>query len=592
MAHNVSLSAGTQLSMLYARGSVFACTGRFARCPDREYTTAAARSEQLQDLIVRPTVTSSSPACAKWTPTSSARWRRRARPTTPTSRPEAAERDRRLQALEIANRLAEERERSQELATSQSQLEHDVDQARQELGRAERQLEWERSRRALVEMRSTCSAGIEGVTGLPDLPAMSGRINEMLDSCEQLAVVVITVDDDRVIAPLPDVRRRLVQEIAARTFAFLHAYPGSFAGSLGSEDVVAVIPVQEDPEAFHRSLIALHHALSEPMDLIDVRAVASVQFGVAIAPGHGIRPNALLSRARLAAQAARSNRPSGPVVAYFEESVEARQMMRTFVRERLASAIEAGDVDVHFQPVVDMATGEVTSAEALVRWTDVERGPISPGLFIPLAEETELIVELGGFVLRRACLDAVSWPVGRSGLPLLVSVNVSAAQLVGGVLVEQVDEALALSGLPAHRLAVELTETTLARSDQASSTLSRLRERGVKVEIDDFGTGYSSFSYLTNFPVDAVKIDKSFVDRIASNVDDAAITQAIIQMAHSLRLTVIAEGIEMPGQVEVLRQQGCDALQGYLFAKPMSTADLATWLRRPVPAVEHASALA
>ena len=242
--------------------------------------------------------------------------------------------------------------------------------------------------------------------------------------------------------------------------------------------------------------------------------------------------------------------------------------------------MELDHLNVWFQPIVNAATTGVVGAEALVRWNDDERGMLMPGDFIPIAEETGMIVDLGGYVMRRACVEAATWPPIAPGVYPSVSVNVSAAQLTDGVLLKQIDEALAVSGLAANRLAIELTESTLAQVDDAKRYLSAIRKQGVRVEIDDFGTGYSSFSYLTNFPVDTVKIDKSFVDRIAGSVDDAAITQAIIQMAHSLRLTVVAEGIETTGQLEVLRTQGCDDLQGYLFARPMPGIEFSTWLGR------------
>jgi EAL domain-containing protein (putative c-di-GMP-specific phosphodiesterase class I) len=302
-----------------------------------------------------------------------------------------------------------------------------------------------------------------------------------------------------------------------------------------------------------------------------------VQLGVALAPDHGIRANGLLSRARLAAQAARQQRPYSSPVAVFEASVEHRQQMRTFVHERLGDAIADDHIEVYYQPIMNARTNDVSGAEALVRWIDPERGLISPAQFIPLAEETGQIVQLGGYVLQRACCEAAGWPM-IDGRELTISVNVSAAQIAAGTIVSQVEAALLMSGLRPHRLALEITESSLATHGEIVTILQSLRAKGIRVEIDDFGTGYSSFSYLTRFPVDTVKIDKSFVDRIATGVDDAAITQAIITMAHSLRLTVVAEGIEQEDQAAVLRAQGCDEFQGWLFSKALPPAELLKWL--------------
>ncbi len=266
------------------------------------------------------------------------------------------------------------------------------------------------------------------------------------------------------------------------------------------------------------------------------------------------------------------------MVALFTNEVEERQRLRNFVREQLPQALADSQISVHYQPVLDARTGLVQSAEALVRWRDPVRGFISPAEFIPLAEETGQVVELGSYVLQQACCEAAGWLADARGHVPDIAVNVSAAQLLGGVLVSQVDAALLLSGLPPHRLAVELTETDLATATDSLSTLQAIRERGVRVKIDDFGTGYSSFGYLTRFPVDCVKIDKSFVDRIVIGESDAAITAAIIVMAYVLKIDVIAEGVEQREQADVLTSQGCDGLQGYLFSKPLAALDFQSWL--------------
>jgi EAL domain-containing protein (putative c-di-GMP-specific phosphodiesterase class I)/GGDEF domain-containing protein len=485
---------------------------------------------------------------------------------------------RRLRMLDVADRVESERLESDRLRSSQVELERVVTEARVELAHAEQALEWERSRRSLVEYRVGGGVGIEPITGLPNLASISAAVAKLLDSLSRVAIVVITVDEDRLVAPMPDVRQRMMQELSARLHAFLKRHEGAVAGALGSDDLVAVIPIPHDTADLSVTLNHLHAQLARPIDVTDRKITVTVQLGVAVAPDHGIRGNALLSRARLAAQAARRQRPHTTPVAVFEASVERRQQLRTFVHERLDNALAQEHLAVYYQPIVNAATGRVTGAEALVRWFDPEKGLITPNQFIPLAEETGQIIHLGGYVLQRACREAVSWPA-HHGRNLTISVNVSAAQIVGGAILTQVETALKTSGLRPDRLALELTESTLATHSDAVHVLQQLRDKGIRVEIDDFGTGYSSFSYLTRFPVDTVKIDKSFVDRIATGADDAAITKAIISMAHSLRLTVIAEGIEHEDQAVVLREQGCDEFQGWLYQKALPASDFVSWLR-------------
>lgn len=483
---------------------------------------------------------------------------------------------RRREMFDLSGRLEDERKRAEQIRAEQHEMQRKIEAAAEGLAQAERQLELERSRRSLVELRSARDPGIEPRTGLPSLAAIAGGVTKLLDELRRVAVVIVTVDDDRVAAPLPNDRQRLLQEMSARAHAFLKRIDGAFAGSLGSEDIVGIFPIDEGIvitellEDFHRQLV-------RPVDLIERTVAVNVQLGVAVAPDDGIRANGLLSRARLAAQTARQSRPYGAPIAMFEQAVEDSQQLRIFVHERLGRAVDAGHIEVLFQPKVDSWTHAAIGAEALVRWTDPARGPISPAVFIPYAEETGHIIELGGHVLTRACCDAAAWPVV-NGQRTKLSVNVSASQFTDGILIAQVEAALLVSGLAPDQLALELTESALARTAEVTPVLTDLRARGITIEIDDFGTGYSSFGYLTRFPVDCVKIDKSFVDRVAMSPDDAAITQAIITMAHSLRLSVVAEGVETEEQAAVLRDQGCDSLQGWLFAKAMSQSDFVSRL--------------
>ncbi len=330
-----------------------------------------------------------------------------------------------------------------------------------------------------------------------------------------------------------------------------------FAGSLGTEDLVAVVPGDLDATMVS-TLQELNDQLTLPMVLAGRTLGVTVQLGVAAGPIHGLRANPLLSRARLTARAARRSRPVGPVVAIFDPVVEERLRTRAFVAEELPRALRNGLIEVHYQPIVALKTGRIVGAEALARWNHPERGVMPPSLFVPLAEETGHVAQLGEYVLHHALEEASRWPVR-----LAVSVNVSPLQLSDGLILEQVDEALTSSGLEPDRLCVELTESILTDSALAKETLSELRSRGCKVRIDDFGCGYSSLGYLSSFPVDGLKVDRSFIERVHENANEAAITQAIVTMAHAMNLDVVAEGLEHPEQLAVLRKQGYDSYQGW-----------------------------
>src|SRR5690606_15336236 len=240
---------------------------------------------------------------------------------------------------------------------------------------------------------------------------------------------------------------------------------------------------------------------------------------------------------------------------------------------------EAGQLEAFYQPKLDLSLDSLQAAEALVRWRHPERGLVSPAEFIPLAEETGLIGAIGEFVLRRAANQACEWRDMGLG-DIRVSVNVSVHQLRQGNLTTLVQGVLEETGLPAHLLELELTESQLLDNvESVLHTLNQLRLLGVKLAIDDFGTGYSSLSYLKRFPVDYLKIDRTFVRDLTEHGEDAAITRAIIAMAHSLELKVVAEGVEEQQQLDFLKSQGCDEIQGFLISRPVEAQPFATLLR-------------
>jgi EAL domain-containing protein (putative c-di-GMP-specific phosphodiesterase class I) len=240
----------------------------------------------------------------------------------------------------------------------------------------------------------------------------------------------------------------------------------------------------------------------------------------------------------------------------------------------LRAAVAAGGISMHLQPVFEIDGGAIVGAEALARWSHPERGMVPPAMFIPVAEETGLIVEIGRQILVDACREASRWAVVE-GSPLAVNVNVSAVQLAGSGLVDDVRRALDLSGLAPELLTLEITESVLADDTRKVHTrLEELKALGIRLSIDDFGTGYSSLSYLQTFPVDEIKIDRSFVAKLSPEDRDGHVfVRAIVELARGLGLDTVAEGIERTDQLEVLRQLGCKLGQGYLVARPMEPAE-------------------
>jgi EAL domain-containing protein (putative c-di-GMP-specific phosphodiesterase class I) len=245
----------------------------------------------------------------------------------------------------------------------------------------------------------------------------------------------------------------------------------------------------------------------------------------------------------------------------------------------LRVALEQGEFELHYQPKVNTATGQMHGAEALLRWTHPVRGAISPAEFIPVAEECGLIGIIGAWVMREACRQARAWQL--AGLPpLRVAVNLSPSQFRQGNIVAMIRDALGDAGLEARYLEIELTETAvMTDAEESIAILEKLSAMGVLVSVDDFGTGYSSMSYLRRFPIDKLKIDRSFISEVMTRPDDASIVRAIVSLAHSLRLKVVAEGVESPEQLEFLRSVGCDQYQGYHFSRALPASQFETLVR-------------
>jgi len=325
------------------------------------------------------------------------------------------------------------------------------------------------------------------------------------------------------------------------------------------------------PEVVETLARRILESFATPFALDGYEVFISTSIGVAIFPVDGDDLETLLKNADVAMYQAKQKGRNR--IELYADAMSARAVRRLTLENHLRKAMEAGQFELWYQPIANLKTGRIESAEALIRWQHPELGWVPPGEFIPVCEESGLIVPMGEWILRTVCAQNVAWQ--REGLtPIPVAINISGQQLRSDATVELVRQVLETTGLSPQHLILELTESILMQGEgEASTALQALARLGVGLAIDDFGTGYSSLSYLKHFPVNTVKIDKSFVLEVTSDADDAAITSAIIAMGSALGLKVIAEGVERQDQVAFLREQGCDAIQGYLVGYPLAAPE-------------------
>jgi diguanylate cyclase (GGDEF)-like protein len=433
------------------------------------------------------------------------------------------------------------------------------------------------------EQRITQLAFNDVLTGLPNRTMFQQQLDQSFRASEGngglFALHCLDLDQFKVINdtlghPAGDA---LLIEAGQRV---LQAARGHFVARLGGDEFVVLQSVGDDRNAIDRLAREILATMAKPFAIDGNELVPSTSIGIAIAPDDGSDGETLLRNADLALY--RAKEAGRGTYAFFEESLNERAQERRQLETDLRLALERGEFELHYQPLFDLDKNRVCSFEALLRWNHPKRGIISPSDFVPIAEDTGLIVPIGAWVIREACNRAASWPEH-----VRIAVNVSPIQFHRGVLHETILRALADSGLAAHRLEAEITESVfLEGSDTTLRLLHALRALGVRIALDDFGTGYSSLSYLQSFPFDKLKIDRSFIQNLLTRHGATAIVRAITELAHALDMEVTAEGVEETAQLTELRTYGCSSVQGYLFAEPMSAADVEQLFREHGDAIQ------
>jgi diguanylate cyclase (GGDEF)-like protein len=434
------------------------------------------------------------------------------------------------------------------------------------------------------EQRITQLAFNDVLTGLPNRTMFQQQLEQSFRASEGsgglFALHCLDLDQFKVINdtlghPAGDA---LLIEAGKRVQA---AAKGHFVARLGGDEFVVLQTVGEDRNAIDRLARDILEAMAQPLTIDGNELVPSTSIGIAISPDDGADGETLLRNADLALY--RAKEAGRGTFAFFEESLNERAQQRRQLETDLRVALDLGQLELHYQPLFDLEQNRVCSFEALLRWNHPTRGQISPVEFIPVAEDTGLIVPIGAWVIREACNRAATWPEH-----IRIAVNVSPVQFHRGALNDTILRALAVSGLAPNRLEVEITESIfLEGGDATLKLLHSLRSLGVRVALDDFGTGYSSLSYLQSFPFDKLKIDRSFIQNLLTREGASAIVRAITELAHALNIETTAEGVEETAQLMELRAHGCSSVQGFLFAEPMTAADVERLFRDDSPSVQN-----
>jgi diguanylate cyclase (GGDEF)-like protein len=422
------------------------------------------------------------------------------------------------------------------------------------------------------------------LTGLVTRTEFETMLDEAVRACDgssrSLALLYVALDNFRPVNEAYGMRvgDAVLVEVAARLSACVGDKP--LVSRVAGDEFVLLVD-----GGLNEAVLATEQVLRRVQQPLEVEALQlnlTASVGVAVYPEHGSRPK-LISHAALAMRTVKLG--GGASYAHFDRSMAVDMREQAELLQDLRSAVERRQLQLYFQPKIDARSLQITGAEALLRWQHPKRGMVSPAIFIPLAERHALIRQIGSWVIEEACRQAAEWR--EHGLRMRVAVNLSGLQLRQDDLVEQIQASITRHDIRPERLTVEITES-VAMEDTAHTraAFERLRKAGLHVSIDDFGTGHSSLAALRKLPAAELKIDRAFVTDLETSNDARSIAQAIVQMAHTLDLRVVAEGVENEVQRDLLVAMGCDELQGYLFAKPMTAASLAMWAQDDVSAGE------
>jgi len=424
-------------------------------------------------------------------------------------------------------------------------------------------------------------ASHDSLTNLPNREMFNGMLRRTIDAAARyqrsFAVLFIDLDRFKVINDSlgHDAGDMLLVEIGGRLRNALRS--SDVVARLGGDEFVVILEEAAEPHEVERIAGELLSVLSQPLQLSGHECHTTASIGIAMYPSDGVDMQTLTKNADMAMYLAKEDGKNG--FRFFTKEIKTQSIERLTLESALRRALERDQFSLHYQPKVDMVTGQITGVEALLRWNHPELGMVSPAQFIPLAEETGLIVPIGRWVLEEACAQNMAWQ--RRGLrPVTMAVNLSPRQFADANLLHDVDEALLASGMSPVLLQLEVTESMVMRNvSRAIKVLDAVQSRGIRLAIDDFGTGYSSMSLMKQFRIDTIKIDRSFVRDLPNDTEDQAIAQAIISMGKALGMTVIAEGVETVEQQTFLRNHACDEMQGFLFSKPLPPRQMADLLR-------------
>lgn len=437
--------------------------------------------------------------------------------------------------------------------------------------------------RKQLEAKVEYQAYHDALTGLPNRAMFMEKMMQAQTRAQEfgrgLAVIFLDLDNFKIVNDSMghEAGDQLLMTLADRLRQCVR--PGDLVSRLGGDEFTVLMENIGSEQDAVRIAERIVQALHEPVTLVGKEFFPSGSVGIAFANDATKSPDEILRDADTAMYQVKANGKSGYVV--FDQSMSDKVVERVELENGLRQALQNNEIVVFYQPVVSLRSGRVVGAEALVRWKHPTKGMIPPIKFIPIAEESGLISQLGYQVLETACLEAKTWqPHVRGGVPLIVNVNLSGKQLQQPDVVERVAEVMQRTGIPPQMLKLEITESVLMSDmDDIVGKLQQLKNLGIKLAIDDFGTGYSSMSSLSTFPVDTVKIDKAFVSRLGQQSEASAIVGAIVMLSKTMKMDVVAEGIEINAQREHLKTLGCDMGQGYFFARPLPAEEFLNHLR-------------